>query len=135
MGGMDDNGGSPPEMPDASERPELPSDAQSGGTPPEKPDGEQPDMGQNGGTPPERSDGDEQINAGGFESGAAETSLVNYPIDDTVLGTAKEDRPMLAWIIPCRAGKTQHSRKKRQPRPASGAVARRQQLQIRKRRS
>ncbi len=212
MGGMDDNGGSPPEMPDASERPELPSDAQSGGTPPEKPDGEQPDMGQNGGTPPERSDGDEQINAGGdkpdegasrgsddvllvysdddpdsypnifdnaktkvssadkarlisslkklnagedlesvvnidevmryfvvhnfvcnfdsytgsmihnyylyesdgqlsmipwdynlafggFESGAAATSLVNYPIDDPVLGTAKEDRPMLAWIF------------------------------------
>lgn len=36
---------------------------------------------------------------GGFESGVDATSLVNYPIDDPVSGTAKEDRPMLAWIF------------------------------------
>ena len=36
---------------------------------------------------------------GGFESGTDATSLVNYPIDDPVSGTAKEDRPMLAWIF------------------------------------
>lgn len=36
---------------------------------------------------------------GGFESGTGATELVNYPIDDPVSGTAKEDRPMLAWIF------------------------------------
>lgn len=36
---------------------------------------------------------------GGFESGADATSLVNYPIDDPVSGTAKQERPMLAWIF------------------------------------
>ncbi len=36
---------------------------------------------------------------GGFESQTDATSLVNYPIDDPVSGTAAAERPMLAWIF------------------------------------
>lgn len=36
---------------------------------------------------------------GGFESKTDATSLVNYPIDAPVSGTAVSERPMLAWIF------------------------------------
>ena len=36
---------------------------------------------------------------GSFSSGDSATSLVNYPIDDPLLSSSMEERPMIAWIF------------------------------------